>query len=216
MMAKPAVRGEPHELSGPAGLLEALVEGPVASPRAVGVVCHPHPLHEGSMHNKVVHSLARSFVRGDARVVRFNFRGVGASEGRFDDARGETEDALAVIDWVRGEYPDRPLWLAGFSFGAQVALQAAPRARPDALITVAPPVARFGENPPAEPVCPWLLIQGESDEVVDPASVHAWARKHQRPPQVARFADTGHFFHRRLTDLQARVTVFLESLDEAA
>ena len=214
MMAKPAVRGETRELTGPAGTLEALLEGPEDNPRAIGVVCHPHPLHEGSMHNKVVHSLARSFSRAGARTVRFNFRGVGASEGTFDEARGETEDALAVIEWLRSEVPDRPLWLAGFSFGAQVALQAAPRARPAALVTVAPPVARFGDNGPEEPACPWLLVQGDADEVVDPDSVHAWAGSRRRPPQVASVADTGHFFHRRLSELQKHVSAFLESIEK--
>ncbi len=211
MMVKPAVRGEPLTVPGPVGALEALLEGPKDPSRAVAVVCHPHPLHQGSMHNKVVHSLSRAFAAAGARVMRFNFRGVGESEGRYDEARGETDDAVAVARWMREQHPECPLWLGGFSFGAQVALQAAGELDPALLVTVAPPVPRFIENPPRRPACPWLLVQGEADEVVDPDTVIQWARSDSPRPELVTLPDTSHFFHRRLGELQSRVTEFLEA-----
>jgi alpha/beta superfamily hydrolase len=131
-------------IDGPAGRLEARVEDPApgSGPRVVGVVCHPHPLFGGTLQNKVVHTLARTLQELAAPTVRFNFRGVGASEGVHDDGRGEVDDALAVIAWARARWECEPLWLAGFSFGAAVALHACATARPAALVTVAPPVKR--------------------------------------------------------------------------
>jgi hypothetical protein len=121
-------------LPGPAGTLEALVETPAGDgadvapgsvPAAFGVVCHPHPLYGGTLDNKVAYTLARAFIECGAPAIRFNFRGVGASAGRFDEGRGETEDALAAIRYGRQRWPGAALWLAGFSFGAAVALRAA-------------------------------------------------------------------------------------------
>lgn len=197
------------EIEGPAGPLEALVEDPGGEPPALAVVCHPHPLHQGTLRNKVVHTLARAANRLGAPAVRFNFRGVGGSAGAWDEGRGETGDALAVIDWARREWPDRPLWLAGFSFGAWIALRAAPQAGPAALVTVAPPVQRLPLGETAEPGVPWLVVQGEADELVDWRAVVAWAAAMERPPQVARLAGTSHFFHGRLGDLQGVVEDFL-------
>jgi alpha/beta superfamily hydrolase len=116
-----AVRAEPVAVEGPAGRLEALLDRPTALPKAVAVLCHPHPLYEGTMHNKVVATLARTFVRLGAAAVRFNFRGVGESSGSFDEGHGEAHDALAVVAWSRARWPDAPLALGGFSFGGAVA-----------------------------------------------------------------------------------------------
>jgi hypothetical protein len=114
-------RIESHWIAGPAGRLEALLEEPEgAPPRLAALVCHPHPLFGGSMHNKVVHRLARGLRRAGAVALRFNFRGVSRSEGRYGDLAGETEDARAALGWLRGRYPDLPFALAGFSFGARV------------------------------------------------------------------------------------------------
>ncbi|MEA5445900.1 alpha/beta fold hydrolase [Gammaproteobacteria bacterium AB-CW1] len=209
-MAKASNQPEPITVAGPVGALEALFQLPAKQPRAIGVACHPHPLHQGTMRNKVAHTLARAMVDAGAATLRFNFRGVGKSEGEFDNAVGETADALAAVAWLRERYPDLPLWLGGFSFGAQVSIQAAARARPDKLISIAPPVARFGDSRPSRPDCPWLLVQGEADEIVDPEAVFAWADAYQSPPQVESFPEVGHFFHGHLTPLHRTLLDFLE------
>lgn len=195
-------------IDGPAGRLEALLDRPEsdAAPRAVAVVLHPHPQHQGTMQNKVAHMLARSFVDLGAPTLRFNFRGVGKSEGEFDNAVGEIEDALAALDWMHGEWPDAELWLGGFSFGAQVALNAANRRPVTHLVTVAPPVYRFIDNPPEPPRCDWLLIQGEADEVVDAGQVLDYARGLAQPPRLETLPETGHFFHGKLNRLREIVT----------
>lgn len=206
-------RPEAVEIPGPAGPLEAIVEDPGGEPPALAVVCHPHPLYQGTMRNKVVHTVARAMNRIGAPAVRFNFRGVGASGGAWDEGRGETDDALAVVDWARRRWPGRPLWLAGFSFGAFVALRTAPAARPAALVTVAPPVQRFpvGESP--DPECPWLVVQGEADELVDYREVVAWAEARTAVPRIELLAETSHFFHGRLGVLQEVVQDFLTTME---
>jgi uncharacterized protein len=207
-------RPEALEIPGPVGPLEALFEDPGGEPPAIAVVCHPHPLYQGTMRNKVVHTVARAANRLGAPALRFNFRGVGASGGAWDEGEGETEDALAVIEWVRARWPRRPLWLAGFSFGAYVALQAARKVRPAALVTVAPPVQRFPLGAAADPGCPWLVVQGEADELVDYAAVVAWVAARPVPPQLVLLPGTSHFFHGRLAELQEAVQGFLGGLDK--
>jgi uncharacterized protein len=209
------VRPEALEIPGPAGPLEAMVEDPGGEPPALAVVCHPHPLYHGTLRNKVVHTLARSANRLGAPAVRFNFRGVGASAGAWDEGRGETEDALAVIEWARGQWPGRPLWLAGFSFGAYVALRAALSAGPAALVTVAPPVLRFPVGEAPDPDCPWLVVHGALDELVDVAAVEAWAEARQAAPRLVVMPGTSHFFHGRLTGLDEVVREFLQGLERA-
>ncbi|MFU8896783.1 MAG: alpha/beta hydrolase [Gammaproteobacteria bacterium] len=183
-------------------------------PPALAVVCHPHPLYQGTMRNKVVHTLARAANRLGAPAVRFNFRGVGASGGAWDEGRGETADALAVIEWARARWPGAPLWLAGFSFGAYVALHAAAVARPAALVTVAPPVGRLPVADTPEPAGPWLIVQGAADELLDHEAVLAWARARPAAPRVALMPATSHFFHGRLAELQQQVQDFLAALQE--
>lgn len=193
-------------LPGPAGLLESLVDLPEQDARrGTAVICHPHPLHGGTMHNKVVTMLSRSLVELGLATVRFNFRGVGASAGSYDDGNGETDDLRAVVDWVRRERPGDALWLAGFSFGSYVALRAAASLAPQQLIQIAPPVGRWAFETITLPDCPWLIVQGEADEVVDPAAVFAWAANLPKNAQLVRMAETSHFFHRRLMDLRGAV-----------
>ena len=126
-------------IQGAIGELELLTACPpdAAAQPITAVICHPHPLHGGSLQNKVVHTLARGFGELGARSVRFNFRGVGRSSGVYDNGMGETEDLLAVIAWVRARRPRDRLWLAGFSFGAYVALRASVRFDPAQLVLVA-------------------------------------------------------------------------------
>ncbi len=197
-------------LAGPAGDIEAVLTEPAgdAPPEAVAVVCHPHPLHDGTMNNKVVHTLARSFAKHAIPAIRFNFRGVGHSAGVYDAGEGEVDDALAVADHLRERYGKRPLWLAGFSFGSFVALRAATRRPCAGLILIAPPVQRFAFNQ-ALPDCPILVVQGDADDIVDCADVQAWASAAKPSPQFQRLPGVGHFFHGHLTDLRKIVEDFL-------
>lgn len=194
-------------LRGPAGALEAAADVPDAADARAGVaiVCHPHPQHGGTMHNKVVTMIERSLRESGLATVLFNFRGVGASAGTYDDGHGETDDLVAVADWVRNTRPDDALWLAGFSFGSYVAARAAPQLPVRQMISVAPPVSRWDFPDPAARTYPWLVIQGEADEVVDPAAVCAWVAAQPEPPTLVRMPETGHFFHRRLMDLRGAV-----------
>jgi hypothetical protein len=169
------------------------------------ILCHPHPLQGGTMQNKVVTTLERSLRELGLATVRFNFRGVGASEGSFDDGVGETEDLAAIAQWVRRVHPGDALWLAGFSFGSYVALRGAKRLGAAQLIQIAPPASRWAFGEVEAPGCPWLVVQGEADEVVEPAAVYAWIDSLPTPPQLIRMPDTSHFFHRRLLELRDAV-----------
>jgi len=157
------------------------------------------------MTNKVVTTLERSLLDLGLATVRFNFRGVGQSEGVHDFGNGESDDLVVIAEWARAQHPGAVLWLAGFSFGSYVALRATARLQPAQLILVAPPVGRQDFSGIAAPACPWLIVQGEADEVVDPAAVFAWAATLQPPPTLVRMPDTSHFFHRRLIELRSIV-----------
>lgn len=197
-------------IDGPAGSIQGVLEAPPqAHADAVAVVCHPHPLYHGTMNNKVVHTIARAVNALHRPAVRFNFRGVGASAGQYSDGIGETEDAMAVIGWARTRWPAAELWLAGFSFGSFVALRASARSEPACLISVAPPVRRFPVAEQPRPACPWLVIQGEDDELVDCREVTEWASRIRPPPELELIPDTDHLFHGRLTPLRKVVERFL-------
>jgi alpha/beta superfamily hydrolase len=192
---------EPVRIAGPAGALEALVELPAApQPARVAVICHPHPLHGGTLTNKVVYTLARALQARGAVAVRFNYRGVGASEGQYDGGVGEVEDALAAVAYAAERWPASSLILAGFSFGANVVLRAATRSAPEWLICVAPAVAML-RGPLEPPKCPWLIVQGDADEIVDASQVQRWAAGFTPPPQLHMLEGVGHFFHGRLHEL---------------
>ena len=193
-------------LPGPAGALELAIDLPEAelAVPATAVICHPHPLHGGTMHNKVVTMIERSLLELGLATVRFNFRGVGNSEGEYDEGRGETLDLLAVAEWVRAQRPEHALWLAGFSFGAYVALLGARHLPLAQMISVAPPAGRWDFSAVLPPPCPWLVIQGEEDDVVDPQAVYDWIEDiaEDERPNLIRMPETSHFFHRRLMDLR--------------
>jgi alpha/beta superfamily hydrolase len=193
-------------LLGPAGELQCALDEPapalVSNAAGLALVCHPHPLHGGTLDNKVVQTLARAFVQLGWRAVRFNFRGVGTSQGVWDEGHGEVDDALAVIHALR--QPAQPLVVAGFSFGAYVASQVAARLQgPEAaqrVVLVGPAVQNFPVAPVPQDS---LIIHGESDEIVSLSSVLDWARPHTLPVTVV--PGTGHFFHGQLPLLKSLV-----------
>ena len=198
-------------LEGPAGDLEVVLDLPAgdpALPAAFAVVCHPHPLYGGTLTNKVVHTLARTFNDAGMPSLRFNFRGVGASAGTHDGGPGEVADALAVVRYGRERWPQARLWFAGFSFGAAVAVRASRDAAPAGLVAVAPAVDRIdlGE---VTPTCPWLVVVGDADDVVSPQRMLEWARGLSPQPQIQVLPGAGHFFHGRLPELRDSVTAFL-------
>lgn len=195
-----------QEIHGPAGKLEIILGEPTGVARhAWGIVCHPHPLYGGTMHNKVVTTLTKMFQGLGLATVRFNFRGVMRSEGRYDNGNGELDDLLAVIDWVQQQKIKNELWLAGFSFGAYIAAKAATQIPVTKLVTVAPPVQHFPMKnlPPIR--CPWVLAQGEKDDVVPSEDVLKWAERCDPQPIILRFPEAGHFFHGQLGELRSRI-----------
>jgi uncharacterized protein len=203
-------RAEALAIAGPAGALEVLLEDPKVAPQAgFAVICHPHPLYGGSLQNKVVHTIARACQEFGMATLRFNFRGVGASVGTYDEGRGELEDARAVIAWGRTRWPDGALTLAGFSFGAMVALRAAQDSAPSRLIMVAPAVDRSEFAVAAAPDCPWLIVQGDADELVGVERVRAFAARFTPPPRLVVMQGGEHFFHGRLVELRDQVLAFL-------
>ncbi len=197
-------------LEGGAGPVEALLERPPAARAGViAICCHPHPLYGGTMQNKVVHTLARAAQDAGAASLRFNFRGVGASGGKHDNGEGESKDAAALADWARRERGCSVVWSMGFSFGAYVAFRLATMRGAGLLVTVAPPVQRFDFARLAAPACPWLVVQGDADDLVDHESVAEWTRTVRPPPEVRILAGAEHFFHGRLTEMRALVGAWL-------
>ena len=184
-------------IDGPTGRLEVVLNVPETAPAGIALVAHPHSLQGGTLDNKVVQTLAKTFYALGYAVVRFNFRGVGASAGTFDDGVGETDDALTVLAYARGALGDAlPIVLAGFSFGSYVQSRVAPHVSPQRMVLVGPAVRRFPvDHVPADTI----VIHGEDDDVVPLADVLAWARPQQLPIVV--FPGCGHFFHGRLPQL---------------
>ena len=181
-------------IAGPAGVLECAIDLPAGEPRGLAVVAHPHPLHGGTMDNKVVQTLARACIQQGLRCVRFNFRGIGGSEGTWDAGQGEIDDMLAVI--AAHHTPGERLVLAGFSFGAYVTSQAALRLGHDAvaqLILVGPATRNFDV---AAVPAHTLVIHGELDDVVPLQATLDWARPQGLPVVVV--PGVGHFFHGQL------------------
>ena len=185
--------GERIFIEGEAGRIETAVDLPQDKPRGVALVAHPHPLYGGTLDNKVVQTLARTFVELGYVSLRPNFRGVGASEGEHDEGRGETEDLLRVVAHAGKDFGNLPLVLAGFSFGAAVQTQVAQRTSPHRVVLVGVAVGRFpSESVPSDSI----VIHGEVDETVPLAKVLDWARPQELPVVVIPGAD--HFFHLRL------------------
>ncbi|MBI4357540.1 MAG: alpha/beta fold hydrolase [Gammaproteobacteria bacterium] len=191
-------------IEGPAGCLEAVAySGAHPSSRPITVVIlHPHPLYGGTMENKVVHTVFKACLTLGFSALKFNFRGVGKSEGSFDEGRGEGEDAKAVIEWVRDFNKGGSIALAGFSFGSYVATRLAAQGEFEFLVTIAPPVSHFDFSSGGFPRCPWWVIQGEDDEVVSPSAVFRWFTLLPSNAKLVRCKGVGHFFHKKLGELQ--------------
>jgi alpha/beta superfamily hydrolase len=198
-------------IQGPAGALEAIAEDPEVAGSSYAVVCHPHPLFGGTMDNKVVTTVARALQETGISTVRFNFRGVGASTGAYDQGVGETADADAVAAWGAERWPGRDLVIAGFSFGAYVALRLAQQRLPRHLITIAPALELFDAFGMAVPRCPWLVVQGDADDVVDAAAVVDWVKGLDPKPRLVVLPGVGHFFHGRLRELRDAVVDAIRS-----
>ena len=186
-------------ITGSAGTLEGIAHLPDNPPTAIAVVAHPLPTMGGTMDNKVVTTLAKTFVEMGCVALRFNFRGVGSSTGEFDSGNGEMEDVLAIVRYAQQHYGGLPLILSGFSFGGFVQARVAQHLHPHPhrLVLIAPAVGRFAMPPVRHDT---LLVHGELDEVVPLADVLEWARPLHLPIVV--LPEAGHFFHGRLNQLK--------------
>ncbi|KPA95723.1 putative hydrolase of the alpha/beta superfamily [Pseudomonas asplenii] len=193
-------------IDGPVGQLEALyLDNP--EPRGLALICHPNPVQGGTMLNKVVSTLQRTARDAGLITLRFNYRGVGASAGSHDMGSGEVDDAEAAAQWLLAKHPDLPLTLFGFSFGGFVAATLGGRleARGQSLrhlFMVAAAVMRLRAEDRLPVGCPLTLIQPEADEVIDPQLVYDWSAALDRPHELLKVAECGHFFHGKLTDLK--------------
>ena len=195
-------------INGPAGALQAELLHPEASSGdTVALVLHPHPLFQGTMDNKVVTTLCRALTDLNIPALRFNFRGVGNSEGHHDDGRGEQDDAIAAASWLAEKFPDSKLLLAGFSFGAATAIRVADRTHATKIISCGVPVAYFVNEQPAVS-CPWLAIHGEADDVAPWPAAEKWLKAKPEQPIIISKADVGHFFHGELGWLRDEVKAF--------
>ena len=182
-------------MAGPAGRLEALVDLPAGTPRAAVVLAHPHPEFGGTMHTKMVYQGAKGFTRIGCAVLRFNFRGVGSSAGAFDAGEGEREDFRAALDFAAGRFPRLPLWAAGASFGAWVAINVgANDPRVSLLVAIAPPVDRFDFGVLETSDKPKFFIHGEEDELIPIGRVRELYARVPEPKELAVIDAASHLF----------------------
>lgn len=199
-------------LRGQGNVIELLING-VSNPRAMALICHPHPLHGGSLDNKVAFTLARACRDSDIVAVRFNFRGVGLSGGIYNDGVGELEDARWLFARLQMELPNLPVVLAGFSFGAAIVAQLAEMTSCAGLLLSAPPVSRYGLGQATTIVAPVLLLQCDDDEVIESARVYDWFDQLLVPKKILlRWKQGGHFFHGMLPELKSSAEKFLLDL----
>ena len=194
-------------LTGPSGHIEAILAEPTQPKRPMlGIICHPHPLQGGTMHHKIVTTISRLFSELGLINLRFNFRGVEESAGCYGEALGEAEDLLVVMQWALKTYPNHALWLAGFSFGSYISAYIAARQPVQLLLSIAPPVNHFDFSSLTTISCPWIVVQGDQDEVVPATEVYAWVASLKRPPQLIPIPTATHFFHGHLPALKEKLT----------
>jgi alpha/beta superfamily hydrolase len=205
-----------HDLSGPAGKLEALLDTPDVAPRAAVVFAHPLPTHGGTMHTKAVYQGAKGLVRTGCAVLRFNFRGVGQSAGTFDAGAGEKGDFTAALDYMEATHPGLPLWAAGFSFGSWIALETgAVDPRVKALIGIAPPVTRTGydfSNTRAS-TKPKFFVHGEADEICPIQDMWKFYGALQEPKELVVIDMADHLFDGHTTEVGEALEDLLKDFD---
>ncbi|MDH5480358.1 MAG: alpha/beta hydrolase [Nitrosomonas sp.] len=197
-------------VEGPAGKLESILAEPQSSPKGIAIIAHPHPQHGGTMHNKIVHTLFNSLVEIGFITVKFNFRGVGKSDGIFDNGIGEIEDVVTLTNVIRDQFDNQisslPILLAGFSFGGGIQLHAAKQLNPEYLILIAPSVKKMHAPPVQEQVKHTLIIHGENDEIVPIKTIFDWAAPQSLPVIIIPSAE--HFFHGKLAILKQTIINF--------
>jgi alpha/beta superfamily hydrolase len=184
-----------REVAGPAGALEVRLELPAGPPRAVAILGHPHPLHGGTMHTKALYQTAKAMARAGAAAIRFNFRGVGLSQGAFDAGVGELEDFRAIVALARERYPDLPVWAAGMSFGSWIAM-AVGATHPDVsvLVAVAPPVDRYDFSALTTCPKPKFIVHGEDDELIPAKEVRRFYAPLPEPKELVMIEHANHLF----------------------
>ena len=203
-----------REIPGPAGRLEAILEEP-ASVRGAVVFAHPHPQYGGTMHTKVVYQGAKAFARTGCAVLRFNFRGVGTSEGAWDEGRGELDDFKAALDFMRARHPDVPLWAAGMSFGSWIALTAgAEDSRVTTLVGIAPPLANYDFEKVRTSVKPKFFVQGEFDEICPLKDMYAFYARCADPKELIVIEAADHLFDGKVTDVGEAIEDLLGDWNE--
>lgn len=199
---------------GPAGRIEAILKEPAGPATRAAVVCHPHPLFGGTMHNKVVYRIAKAFEKSGFATLRFNFRGTGRSHGAHDHGRGEQDDLRAAIEFVEEKYSDAALWVAGFSFGSAVMLRAACNdERVRAIVAAGVPVSKYDFSQVVECPKPKLFVQGELDEFGAAADLERFVQSLRDPAQLKIIKGAGHFFEDRLHELEQAVVDFIASVE---
>ena len=202
-------------IAGPVGALEsALTRGdsdaPLFAINGLVIICHPHPQHGGTMDNKVVTTLMRTYRDLGVHVLRFNFRGVGKSEGVFDNAVGELDDLLAIIAWAKANLANSPILLAGFSFGSSIAARASYSVEALLHLTlVAPPVERYEYDRNGIFNAPVCVVQGDQDERVIAQGVYDWVTHLHSPAELIRYPEASHFFHGFLSMLKTDLSALL-------
>ena len=197
-------------LNGPAGRLEAML-WTVPEPKRVALVCHPHPLFGGTMHNKVVYQAAKALHGRGFAVLRFNFRGAGLSEGAHDEGRGEQDDVRAALDYLTSEFPSRPILLAGFSFGSWVGLRVGcADARVEKLVGLGIPVNNSDLTYLRSCTKPKLIVQGGNDQFGSRANVEGLFATLPEPKQLVIVDGVDHFFAGKLNEVGAAIDAWLD------
>jgi len=197
---------------GPAGRLEAILKEPSEPATRAAIVCHPHPLFGGTMHNKVVFRIARAFQEAGFAALRFNFRGTGRSEGMHDHGHGEQDDVRAALDFMHSKYAEAELWLAGFSFGAAMALRVGcSDDRVAGMITVGLPWSIYDFSQSGDCSKPKLFVQGSGDQFAPVGDVMKLYELVQGPKRLEIIDTADHFFQGRLAELSAAIEEYVRS-----
>ena len=192
-----------HDLRGPAGRLDAMLEVPDrVNPRAAVVLAHPDPQQGGSLHSKVVYAAAKALAGIGCAVLRFNFRGVGSSEGAWDDGRGERDDFRAALDFMSARYPASELWAAGYSFGSWIATtEGVVDPRVSLLVAIAPPIGLYDFGPLKTSAKPKFIVHGEADELTPLKAMYEFYGQLPEPRELAVIDAADHVFDGRVSEV---------------